>query len=1054
MKIFRSTCFLLIALSCLPSSARSGESPTFHHLTVNQGLSQGSVVCILQDRQGFMWFGTQDGLNRFDGYEFTVFKHSPADTTTLNDSFVITIAEDSSGTIFAGTLNKTEELNRFDPITETFSRVSRDSVNLSHARIGAAFSSYQDPAGVRWSAVIGQGVTRFDRTTGKTTIFKDDPSDPASLLDNRVYSVFGDRTGTIWIGTREGLEKFDPRTEKFIHYRHDDKNPKSLSDNWVWPIHEDRSGNLWFGTFRGGLNRFDRVTETFTHFRHDESDPRSIGDDRVYSLYQDESGLIWVGTDNGVDRFFPEAGAFSLYTQNPQKPEGLTDNSVRSIYVDKSGTAWIGTQGGLDRFDRATGSFKHFRNDPKNPRSLGENLIQTIYEDKSGVLWMGTQSSGLDRFDRSSGTFTHFQNDASNPKSLSDNRIYALLEDRKGEFWVGTYGGGLNRFDRANGTFKAYTHHDSIPGSLSASGVWALYEDREGGLWVGTYKGGLDRFDRQAETFTHFNVDPSDPTSLSNESVLCIHEDRRGNLWVGTMSGLNRFNRETQTFKRYLEKDGLANSYILGILEDDRGNLWLSTVKGISRFDPQEESFRNFDKSDGLQGDEFNQGAFAKDHRTGEMYFGGTNGFNLFHPDKVTDNQYVPPVVFSSFTRYNTDDEEGRPIVEKGIAAKPKITLSYKDNVATFQFSALSFHNAFKNRYAYKLEGYGENWIQLGTERRATFTNLDGGEYILRVRGSNNDGVWNDTGTSIKLIVNPPWWKTTWAYSGYVLIIFSLLYGARRVEINRREQKAQIRESQLRAKAVEAEKRVLEAENERKTKELEEARSLQLSMLPREVPKLPHLEIAVFMKTATEVGGDYYDFHTEKDGTLNIGFGDATGHGMQAGTIVTLMKGFFTSDSSRLDIQSFFNHCSRSIKEIKLGRLLMAFSLLKLKGNKMSMSSAGMPPMFLYRQDSGAIEEVLLKGMPLGAMKSFPYTLYEADLNPGDTVLLLSDGLPELKNAQGEMFDYERVQREFADVVSKAPEEIVNHLVKAGENWMNGALQDDDITMLVMKQKL
>ncbi len=1053
MNLPRFSCFLLIALSCIPFPGRSQESYSFQHLTVNQGLSQGSAVCILQDRQGFMWFGTQDGLNRFDGYEFTVFKHSPADTSTLNDSFVITIAEDSSGTLFAGTLNKAEELNRFDPVTETFSRVPRDSVNLSGARIGSAFSSYEDPAGVRWTAAIGQGVTRYDRRTGKTTVFKNDPADPASLLDNRVYSVYGDRAGTVWIGTREGLEKFDPRTEKFIHYRHDDKNPKSLSDNWVWPILEDRTGNLWFGTFRGGLNRFDRVTETFTHFRHDESDSRSIGDDRVYSLYQDESGLIWVGTDNGVDRFYPEPGAFSLFTQNPQKPEGLTDNSVRSIYVDRSGTAWIGTQGGLDQFDRKRGTFTHFRNDPKNPRSLSENLVQTIYEDKSGILWLGTQSSGLDRFDKISGTFTHFRNDPANPKSLSDNRIYALLEDRRGDFWVGTYGGGLNRFDRANGTFRAYTHHDSIPGSLSAPGVWSLYEDRDGVLWVGTYKGGLDRFDTKTEAFTHFNVNPSDPTSLSNESVLCIHEDRRGDLWVGTMSGLNRFNRETQSFKRYLEKDGLANSYILGILEDDRGNLWLSTVKGISRFDPREETFRNFDKSDGLQGDEFNQGAFAKDHRTGEMYFGGTNGFNLFHPDKVVDNQYVPPVVFSSFTRYNTDDEEGRPIIEKGIAAKPEIILSYKDNVATFQFAALSFHNTFKNRYAYKLEGYGENWIQLGTERRATFTNLDGGEYILRVRGSNNDGVWNDTGTSIKLIVNPPWWKTTWAYSGYVLIIFSLLYGARRVEINRREQKAQIRESQLRAKAVEAEKKVLEVENERKTKELEEARNLQLSMLPREVPKLPHLEIAVFMKTATEVGGDYYDFHTEKDGTLNIGFGDATGHGMQAGTIVTLMKGFFTSDSSRLDIQSFFNHCSRSIKEIKLGRLLMAFSLLKMKGNKMSMSSAGMPPMFLYRQDSGAIEEVLLKGMPLGAMKSFPYTLYEADLKPGDTVLLLSDGLPELKNDKGEMFDYERVHREFADVVSKPPEEIVNHLVKAGETWMNGALQDDDITMLVMKAK-
>ncbi|MBM2842109.1 MAG: Serine phosphatase RsbU, regulator of sigma subunit, partial [Bacteroidetes bacterium] len=276
---------------------------------------------------------------------------------------------------------------------------------------------------------------------------------------------------------------------------------------------------------------------------------------------------------------------------------------------------------------------------------------------------------------------------------------------------------------------------------------------------------------------------------------------------------------------------------------------------------------------------------------------------------------------------------------------------------------------------------------------------------------------------------------------------------ARRFEINRREQKAQVRESQLRAKAAEAEKRVLEVENERKTKELEEARELQLSMLPKDVPKFPHLEIAVFMKTATEVGGDYYDFSTAQDGTLNIAFGDATGHGMQAGTIVTLMKGFFTSDSSRLDIQTFFNHCSRSIKEIKLGRLLMAFSLLKVKGNKVAMSSAGMPPIYLYRKASRTVEEIMLKGMPLGAMKNFPYTLYEAELQVGDTVLLVSDGLPEQKNSVGEMFDYARVQRTFGEVGDHTPDEIIKHLTSAGENWMNGAQQDDDITMLVIKQR-
>jgi ligand-binding sensor domain-containing protein/serine phosphatase RsbU (regulator of sigma subunit) len=1034
---------------------KSQGKVVFEHLSVKQGLSQGSVVCILQDRQGFMWFGTQDGLNRFDGYEFTAFKHSPADSSTLNDSFIITIAEDSSGTLWVGSLNKPQMINRFDPKTETFLRLTTDSADLWKARTGSAFSSYSyvDPAGVRWSGGIGAGVSRFDPRTGKTRVFKHDPSNPASLLDDRVYSVYGDRTGTIWVGTREGLDRFDPITQAFIHYRHDDRNPGSLSDNWVWPILEDRADLLWDGTYRGGLNRFDRLTETFIHFRHDDTDPRSLNDDRVYSLYQDRSGMIWVGTDNGVDRFNPEMAAFARYSKNPKNPFSLVDNSVYSIHVDRLGAAWVGTLRGLDRLDRSTGKFTHFRHDPSNPASLGENMVQSILEDMSGVMWMGTQSTGLDRFDRATGRFTHFRHDPSNPKSISDNMIYALEEDREGVLWIGTYQGGLNRFDRATGTFKAYVHNDSLPGSLSVQGIWALHEDRDGILWVGTYKGGVDRFDREKETFTHFRHDPSNPTTLSNDAVVCFHEDRAGNLWVGTMSGLNRFDKMTGTFQRFSEKDGLPNSYIVGILEDDRGMLWISTVKGISRFNPQKQTFHNYDQSDGLQGDEFNTNAVAIDPRTGEMYFGGTNGFNVFHPDKVGDNPYVPPVAFCGFTRYNTDDEEGKPIVEKGIAARPEITLSYKDNVATFQFAALSFYNTSKNEYAYKLEGYSDNWIKLGTERRATFTNLDGGEYILRIRGSNNDGVWNNEGASLRLVVTPPWWKTRWAYASYLLLTLGFFYTVRRFEINRREQKAQVRESQLRAKAIEAEKRALEAENERKTKELEDARTLQLSMLPREVPKLPHYDVAVYMKTATEVGGDYYDFSVGQDGSLNVAFGDAAGHGMQAGTIVTLMKGLFLSDASRFDIQSFFNHCSKSIKEIKLGRLYMAFTLVRLKGNSVSLSSAGMPPVYLHRKRERSVEEILLKGMPLGAMKNFPYALHQTELQPGDTLLLLTDGLPEQKDAQGEMFDYARVQQSFSEVATATPDEIISRLTEDGESWMAGATQEDDISLLVIRMK-
>jgi len=327
------------------------------------------------------------------------------------------------------------------------------------------------------------------------------------------------------------------------------------------------------------------------------------------------------------------------------------------------------------------------------------------------MLWIGMVSSGLDRYDPKTGVFTHFRHDPAKPGSLSDNRVYALCEDRDGKIWVGTYGGGLNLLDPAHGTFTHYIHSDSIAGSLAAPGVFALHCDHEGTLWVGTFGGGLDRLDRSSGTFTHFKHDPAEPASLSDDLVACLSEDRHGTMWIGTAGGLNKFDRATGKFSVYRQKQGLPNDVVFGILEDAAGNLWLSTNKGISRLEPARESFRNYDYNDGLQGDEFNQNAFARDPVSGELYFGGGNGVTVFHPDSVKQNPFVPPVAFSAFTRYNTDDEEGMPIEETGIDAKPAVTLSYKDNVAEFTFAALSYYNSAKNRYAYRLEGYSDNWI-------------------------------------------------------------------------------------------------------------------------------------------------------------------------------------------------------------------------------------------------------------------------------------------------------------------------------------------------------
>jgi ligand-binding sensor domain-containing protein len=346
-----------------------------------------------------------------------------------------------------------------------------------------------------------------------------------------------------------------------------------------------------------------------------------------------------------------------------------------------------------------------------------------------------------------------------------------VIEDSDGILWIGTYGGGLNRFDRKKEKFTVFKNDINDSTTISSNAVWSIIEDN---LWIGTFGGGINIFDRKKQVFRHLKNNPDDPESLADDNIILVFRDSKGQMWFGTTKGLSRYYKETNSFKNYSEADGLSNNFIFGIAEDNKGNLWLSTNNGLSKFNPETETFTNYYTDDGLQSNEFNQNAYARDHKTGRLLFGGINGFNVFHPDSIKGNTYVPPVAFTNFIRYNTDDEEGKPIIEKGISDRNEISLTYKDNIVTFEFSALSFFNSSKNQYRYMLEGFNENWIQLGNENKITFTNLSAGDYTLKVIGSNNDGLWNEEGTSLFITVTPPWWKTNIAYTlwGFVLRVF------------------------------------------------------------------------------------------------------------------------------------------------------------------------------------------------------------------------------------------------------------------------------------------
>ncbi|MCI0695511.1 ATP-binding protein [candidate division KSB1 bacterium] len=894
--VFAGAIISWAASSAQPWFENARDHINFEHLTVEQGLSQNTIQCILQDGKGFIWFGTPDGLNRYDGYGFKVYKPDPGNLQSLSENKIESIYEDRAGILWIGTQNG--GLNQFDPATETFQRYQHDPRNprsLSSNNILTIYESpdrdgalwigtdqglnqfdratgtfrryqhdsknprslphksvsaiYEDRFGELWIGTVGGGLCRMSRQDEATGIFrsyKHDPKNPQSLIDDVINDICEDQAGRLWIGTSGGLSCLrleDRATETpaglaFCNYQYNSQNSSSLSQNYIRSIYVDRSGVIWIGTRGGGLNRFDPGSETptgatFQHYQNDPQNPFSLSSDDIFSIGEDRAGGIWVGTRNGVNRFERAPAPFQHYQHDPNNPRSLSDNSVWAIYEDRAGDVWIGTlSGGLDRFERATGTptgvaFTHFRHEPKDPRSLNDNSVWSIYEDRAGTLWIGTREGGLNQFDRATGTFRHFQRDPNNPQSLRHNWVTSILDDAAapGVLWIGTWGGGLNRFDRNTATFKNYRNDPQNPKSLSANGVWLVYEDRSGTLWLGT-EAGLEQFERATETFKHYQHDPDNPQCLSNNSIWSIHEDRAGVLWVGTRGGLNRFDRQTGTFKHYREKDGLPNEVIYGILGDAHGNLWLSTNKGIVKFNPETGTIKSYEARDGLQSNEFNANA-AFQNRRGEMFFGGINGFNVFHPDSVKDNPYVPPVVITALKRYNTDVAEGIAISEKGISARNEIELSYKDNILNFEFAALSFRNSFKNQYAVRLEGFNDNWIQLSTQRQATFTNLGPAEYTLQVKGANNDGVWNEAGATLKLIITPPWWKTTWAYALYAALGLGFLYTARRFELKQREQKARIKESELRALAAEAQAKALQAENARQKSELQKAVELK-----------------------------------------------------------------------------------------------------------------------------------------------------------------------------------------------------------------------------------
>ncbi len=777
----------------------------FDHLSIKDGLSQSVVTCIYQDQKGFMWFGTQDGLNKYDGYNFTVYKYVPFDSTSLSDNWIQAISEDENGNLWLGTYSG--------------------------------------------------GIFEFNIDKGTFTNFRNDPANKNSLADNRVWAVYAENPNTIWIGTSGGLDKFDKINNSFIHYQNIRNDTNSLGNDAVNAIYKDKDGILWLGTWGGGLSKFDKTNNTFRNYNfnnpgsgkfgynyvkticgdgdylllgtslglikfnrinnnftilslngydksdhlsiqslfkdsngqfwigthhhglfrlnindnsyekyvNDISNKESISDNWISAIYEDRSGVLWFGTGKGINKLSPYSKYFVHYEEKSGDPNSLSGKEVNAVLEDHEGMIWIGTwEGGLSRFDINKNKFKSFKHSSINSFSIPSNIVWQIYEDRDNTLWVGTYS-GLKIFDRKKEKFIT----PSFRMKLKHNNISAIYEDSRGFLWIGTWGGGIYKYNKANKELTNYVNIIGDTNSISDNIITSIFEDSKAGLWIGTNGGGLNFYDYEKNIFSRYIYKPSDKNSLSNNHVTAILEDKNKNLWIGTWGGgLNLFNPDNKIFKHFTEENKLSNNVVYGILEDSNNYLWISTDNGLSRMDLSSFNIMNYDLKDGLGNDQFSHGYFKC--KNGNMIFGSINGFTLFNPEKIKVDSSKPTVVITLFKIYNRDINLAHQISEV-----KEINLNYLQHDLTIGFSALDFLSPGKNRYAYMLAGYDKDWIYLNHKRNVFYTNLGPGNYVFKVKATNGNNIWSNNVTSLGIIITPPFWRT-WPF--IVLVTLILLF--------------------------------------------------------------------------------------------------------------------------------------------------------------------------------------------------------------------------------------------------------------------------------------
>ncbi|MFT4631806.1 MAG: diguanylate cyclase (GGDEF)-like protein [Saprospiraceae bacterium] len=808
---FFSILLMLLSASLVPA-VNASKNIRFEHLTTTDGLSHMSITDLLQDAQGFMWFATQEGLNRFDGYSITTFEHDYRNANSLADDWVWSLALDADNNIWVGTNNG--GLNYFDQKTGSFTNWKHradDPQSLSSNDVRVLLV---DSQGSLWLGTHEGGLSRklpdnagfmHYRATGL----------PGSLPSDAVTEIYEDTTGILWIGTAAGLARFDPRTDQFQTFVSDPTNENSLSDSHIRVVQEF-NGELWVGTQNGGVNRFDQNTGRSIRYIKNTADPRTLQSNLVRDIMVDHASTLWLGTENGLSEWQPETEDFVTYYHVAEDSSSLIGSRVNALYQDSSNVMWVGTYEGLSRWNYLSSAFSYYT---QADGQLGSDLVFGITQSPNETLWVGTYGAGISRLEplengafksiayavtlpdqrvmtlwaqddnnlwigtRTAGlchltvatkAVSCLSHDVTNPNSLSANGITSLLGE-SGTLWIGTYGGGLNRLDRRTNIIRHFRFNDKDDQSLGSDRVLAIFRDSQGTLWIGTESGGLNRYNAAADNFTRYTHSDGIDDSLSNDTVWEIFESKDGSMWFGTLNGgLNVWPAIARAagivrFEHYDRIAGLQSNTIYGILEDEAGYIWMSSNRGLARLNPMTKEIRHYDRRNGTRGDEFNFGARLK-NQAGQLFFGSANGLVGFDAADIYANRNPPAVIINGVSSLN------RKVFAHSSQSTPSnIVLDYNERQINFEFAALDYASPDKNLYEYRLVDFDDSWLKAEGFRRATYTSLPAGRYTFRVRASNNDQVWNMQGAAIELLVVPPPWLTWWAYLTYVCLIVSTL---------------------------------------------------------------------------------------------------------------------------------------------------------------------------------------------------------------------------------------------------------------------------------------